>query len=133
LDRSKEKTKLFANISPGRYYWLGTGAGKSGVTFNYVISTDGGGVELYIDHDHETGAGNKAIFDALAAQKADIEREFGGPLEWERLDDKRASRIRKRFTNGGLYRPETWPTLQDEMIQAMVRLNDVLRGRLAKT
>jgi hypothetical protein len=133
LDRSKEKTKLFANISPGRYYWLGTGAGKSGVTFNYVISTDGGGVELYIDHDHETGAGNKAIFDALAAQKAEIEREFGGPLEWERLDDKRASRIRKRFANGGLYRPETWPTLQDEMIQAMVRLNDVLRGRLAKT
>ncbi len=91
-----------------------------------------GGVELYIDHDHETGAGNKAIFDALAVQKAQIEAEFGVPLEWERLDDKRASRIRKRYTNGGLALPETWPTLQGEMIEAMVRLSDVLRGRLAK-
>jgi hypothetical protein len=133
LDRGKEKTKLFANISPGRNAWLGTGAGKSGVAFNYVIWMDGGAVELYIDHDQETGAGNKAIFDALAAQKAEIEREFGGSLEWERLDDKRASRIRKRFSNGGLYQPETWPTLQEDMIQAMVRLNDVLGGRLAKT
>jgi hypothetical protein len=133
LDRSKEKTKLFANISPTRYYWLATGAGKSDVTFNYVIWTDSAAVELYIDHDQETGAGNKAIFDALEAHKAEIEREFGGPLDWERLDDNRASRIRKRFTSGGLDRPETWPTLQDDMIQAMVRLNDVLRARLAKT
>ena len=131
LDRSKEKTKLFANISPGRYHWLGTGAGRSGVTFNYLIVTDYASVELYIDHDHETGAKNKAIFDALAAQKEAIEREFGGPLEWERLDDKRASRIRKRFTDGSLADPETWPQLQDEMIDAMIRLDKALRGRLA--
>ncbi len=132
LDRSKEKTKLFANISPGRYNWLGTGAGRSGVTFNYTIVMDLATVELYIDHDHETGAKNKAIFDALAAQKEAIEREFGGPLEWERLDDKRASRIRKRFTDGGLADPETWPRLQDEMIDAMIKLDRALRGRLAE-
>lgn len=132
LEKSREKTKLFANIAPGRYSWLGTGAGKAGVTFNYDVVMDWASVQLYIDHDHETGARNKAIFDALANQKAAIEEEFGGPLEWERLDDRRACRIRKRFTNGGLARPETWPMLQDEMIDAMIRLNDALRGRLAK-
>jgi hypothetical protein len=132
LEKSKEKTKLFANIGPGRNSWLGTGAGKSGVSFTYVVVMDCASVELYIDHDHETGAKNKAIFDALRNQKTAIESEFGSPLEWERLDDKRASRIRKRFANGGLARPETWPTLQDEMIDAMIRLNDALRGRLAK-
>jgi hypothetical protein len=131
LEKSKEKTKLFANIAAGRYSWLGTGAGKSGVAFTYVVLMDWAGVELYIDYDHETGAKNKAIFDALTNHKAAIEKEFGGPLDWERLDDKRACRIRKRFTNGGLARPETWPTLQDEMIDAMIRLNDALRVRLA--
>ena len=49
LDRSKEKTRLFANISPGRHQWIGTSAGKSGLAFNYIIWMDGGAVELYID------------------------------------------------------------------------------------
>jgi len=132
LEKSKEKTKLFANITPGRNSWLSTGAGKSGITFGYAILMDWGGVELYIDHDHETGAKNKAIFDSLASQKAAIEKDFGGPLEWQRLDDKRASRIQKGFTDGGLARPETWPQLQEEMIDGMIRFNEALRGRLAK-
>jgi hypothetical protein len=91
---------------------------------------DWGASELYIDHDHETGAKNKAIFDALAAQKKEIEADFGGSLEWERLNDKRASRIRKRFEDGGLAKPDSWPSLQNEMIEAMIRLDKALRGRL---
>jgi glutaredoxin len=87
---------------------------------------------VYIDHDHETGQGNKAIFDALAAQKKDIEAEFGGPLEWERLDDRRASRISKWFEGRGLAQPESWPSLREEMIDAMIRLDKVLRGRLSQ-
>jgi hypothetical protein len=132
LERSKQRTRLFATISPGRHSYIGTGSGKSGVTFNYSLSKGSAAAELYIDHDHETGEGNKAIFDALAAQKKDIEAEFGGPLEWERLDDRRASRISKWFEGRGLAQPESWPSLQDEMIDAMIRLDKALRGRLAQ-
>lgn len=132
LARSKEKTKLFANISPGRYHWIGTGAGKSGVTFQYNIFTNSGAVELYIDNDQDTGKGNKVIFDALAKDKENIEKEFGEAIEWYRLDDKRASRIMKSFSYGGLAAPDAWPKLQDQMIDAMVRLDKVLRSRLAK-
>ena len=35
----------------------------------------------------------KAYFDSLFSQRDVIEAEFGQPLEWERLDDKRASRV----------------------------------------
>jgi hypothetical protein len=132
LEKSREKTRLFSNISPGRYHWLGTGAGKSGLSFNLTIVMDWGGVELYIDHDKDTGQRNKAIFDAFYAERASIEKEFGGELEWERLDDKRACRIRKRFTSGGLTNTDEWALLQEQMIDAMIRLEKVLKPRIAK-
>lgn len=132
LERSKGRTKLFGNILPGRHSWIGTGAGKAGVIFVYTILLDHGGVELYIDHDQNTGQKNKIIFDALYAQKDMIEQEFGDALDWERLDEKRASRIRKKFVNGGLASPDTWAYLQDHMIDAMIRLDKALRSRLNK-
>jgi hypothetical protein len=132
LDKSKDRTKLFSNISPSRDHWISTGAGRSGVSFTYTILMDEAGVELYIDHDRDTGQKNKAIFDSLYAQRDAIEKEFEEQLEWQRLDEKRASRIRRRFANGGLASPDTWPTLQEEMIDAMIRLDKALRPRLAK-
>ncbi|PZV06550.1 MAG: DUF4268 domain-containing protein [Leptolyngbya sp.] len=48
-------------------------------------------VELYIETgDRDT---NKRLFDKLYSQKAEIEADLGEPLQWERLDSKRASRI----------------------------------------
>jgi hypothetical protein len=45
-------------------------------------------VEVYIDKSHA-----KEAFHALQAQKAQIERAFGHPLEWEELPRGQASRI----------------------------------------
>ena len=102
------------------------------MTFNYIVLMDWAGVELYIDQDRDTGLKNKAIFDALYSQKDSIEKDFGDSLEWDRLDDKRASRIRKRFTNGGLALPDSWPALQNWMIDTMIRFERVIRPRLQK-
>lgn len=132
LERNKAKTKLFSNISPSRYHYISTGSGKAGIHFSYCVYRECGTVELYIDADHDTGKGNKAVFDALHDQREAIEKEFGAPLEWQRLDDKRASRILKTFDTGGLTKPDTWPALQDQMIGAMVRFDSALRPRLAK-
>lgn len=131
LTKCGEKTRLFSAISPSRYHWIGIGAGKSGVTFNFTVLNKRASVELYIDHDRETGKGNKAIFDALQADKSGIEKDFGEPLSWERLDNgTRACRIAKVFNDGGLMKPETWSSLQDIMIDAMIRLDRSLRKRL---
>lgn len=132
LAHSKDKTRLFANITPGRYYYIQTGAGRAGVTFQYQVTRTAGFVVLYIDIDKESGEANKRMFDAIQAQQADIEREFGGPMIWERLDDKRASQVLLKFTDGGVESPETWPRLQDKMIDAMIRFYEVLRPRVLK-
>jgi hypothetical protein len=129
LERSKTKTSLFAKIKPSTVDWIATGAGvKGGVIFLYRILMESGSVELYIDTTKAEV--NKAIFDALRERSDEIEREFGNVLDWERQEDVRYSRIVKRFNDAGLATPETWPQLQDAMIDSMIRLHKALRPHL---
>lgn len=132
LERSKEKTSIFSTISPSKENWIGTGAGKGGVTFNFVINKDWASAEMYIDHDKTTGEKNKAIFDKLHAQKEQIEQDFGGVLDWERLDEKRACRIRKKIVLGGLDSRDKWQEVQDAMIDAMISLEKTLRPKVSR-
>ena len=62
LNRAKEKTKLHAAISPSPRSYITAGAGKSGLSFNYVIRKHGpSNVELYIDRGKNSESENKAI------------------------------------------------------------------------
>lgn len=130
LELSRDKTRLFSNIKPSKGGWISTGAGKGGLSFNYVARLKSACIELYIDTgDREQ---NKTIFDALYEGKESIEQEFGGSLDWQRMPDKQASRIEKRFQSGGIANPDSWPALQDKMIDAMIRFEAALRPRIAE-
>lgn len=130
VERVRErKIALFANIKPSRDHWLSTGAGRGGVVYSYLIWKDGAGIELYIDTgNYDT---NKVIFDALFAQRDEIEREFGEPLNWQRLDNRRASRVMKRWDDrGNLTERDKWDELQETLIAGMTQLEHVLKKRL---
>ena len=60
-----------------------------------------------------------------------IENVFGEPLEWQRLDDKRACRISKEINIGGYRDREKWSAIQDEMIDKMIRLSEALKPYIA--
>lgn len=122
---ARERRTRHANIKPGSYQWLGASSGLRGLGFNYVIVQEHGVTELYIDRG-EAGE-NKRIFDALLANKEAVERTFGESLLWERLDGKRASRIKHIVDRGGYRNPESeWPAIHAEMVNAMVRLESAL-------
>ena len=59
-------------------YWIGTGAGKSGLGFSYIVRKHEAMVELYIDRGKDAEEENKAIFDELHNKKTEIEKAFGG-------------------------------------------------------
>src|SRR5208283_2838276 len=42
LEKSGERTKLHSNTSPSIYNWIGTGGGKSGISYNYVVGNSVG-------------------------------------------------------------------------------------------
>ena len=117
LERAKDKTSLHANISPGQYSYIQAGTGKRGLTLRYIIQKHTSDIDLYIDRGTDADNTNEEIFDKLEEFKEKIQEDFGEQLEWQRLEDKRACRISKRFSLGG-YRDdeERWPEIQDAMI-----------------
>jgi Domain of unknown function (DUF4268) len=111
--------------------WYLFPSGVQGV--NYGASFAQGGrlrVELYIDQgDTER---NKALFDFLLGQKADIEHDFGEPLEWERLDDRRASRIAV-YRAGQIDQPDDrLAEIRAWTVERLLHLKKVLGPRLTR-
>lgn len=128
LQRSKNKTSLFANISPGKESWISASAGRGGIAFDYVIRKNSGSVELYINTGNADD--NKRHFDKLFSKKYQIEQRFEQSINWERLDHRKASQLSFVAANEGLASKERWPEIQDKMIEAMIRFSDALKPEI---
>ena len=86
-------------------------------------------MELYIDSGEQER--NKRIFDRFEEQKEVFESALGEPLVWERLDNRRASRISIRRP-GSIDEPETLGELQDWMVEKLLDFKRVFGPRLAE-
>ncbi len=127
---ARNRQTRHANIKPGTYHWLGASSGIRGLSLNYVIVQEYGVTELYIDRGESSE--NNRIFDQLLGQKVEIEKMFNGTLAWERLDTKRACRIKHVIERGGYRNPEAeWPAIQAEMVDTMTKLEAALKPGLA--
>jgi len=72
--------------------WYSFASGVNGIIFSNVF-VQGGKVRAEVYIDFQDKEKNKDLFDKLIERKELIEKEFGSNLYWERLDDRRASRI----------------------------------------
>ncbi len=64
---------------------------------------------------------NEFVYDQLFERKKEIENVFAGELVWERLDGKRACRI-KSETPGNILDKEQWQEMMEFMVDSMVRM-----------
>jgi hypothetical protein len=128
IEMNNSKTDIQLNAENLEKEWLSTYADKLGNYFVYFIAKKRPSIELSNwGKDRE-----KVIFDALFSQKDIIESELGFSLEWQRNDNKSNWRIRKIFKEGGRDKQDTWPTLQEKMVDAMLKFAQVFRPRLAE-
>ena len=92
LDHFRQsKFDLYKNVSPSKDHWLTAGSGMSGCVYTLIFLKKEVRVEFNIWRASQEE--NKRIFDFLHKKKEKIESRFGGQLEWQRLNEKKSSKI----------------------------------------
>lgn len=86
-DMSNNNIHYYDNVSARGKYNIGFW--KTRGRFNLVLGRHALRVELYFNNDAD-----KKFFDAMKEHQQEIENNFHGEITWERLDNKKASRIK---------------------------------------
>lgn len=131
LREIKGKSNLYQNSSPVKDYWLvAGGTGITYISYQLVITKSDASVQLNFGRSSQEE--NKLLFDALAVHTKEIETTFGAELMWERMDDKKSSRV--AFYKGGMnyFNEDEWPAIIAFQIEYINRLEKAVRPFLSE-
>ncbi len=120
---------LYDNISASKDHWLSAGCGLSGCHYSLIFGQKMLRVSLTLGRAEATD--NKFLFDAVEAEKAEVEVAFGEPLRWLRLDDKKSSRIEYELSADSTDESR-WSDWIDWHLTHIVRFDGALRGALQR-
>ncbi len=130
LKCAMSKLPLHKNTSVGRIGYVSAPSGIGGVYFNYNLLPSCTRVDLYMMRD--SSSENKVVYDALLANKTEIEEAFGAELYWQRLDNKKASRVSYTINNGGRKQVDAWDDkVIPDTVEAMIRFYGALKNTLS--
>jgi hypothetical protein len=111
--------------------WVGFAAGPFG--FYDVAFTANGAVRAGVYLDMQERTATKRLFDDLFAERLAVETTVGRILSWERLDDRRASRIVDYREVRDLDNLQERRALADWAAETVVKLMEALDDRLRTT
>jgi hypothetical protein len=133
LQVASEVSKLHSGISAGAHPYISTGAGTSGLSYQYWVTKDDARVVLWIDRGPEHGDLNFSIFDQLQSQREAIEADFGGPLHWQRMEEARSCKIVAEVPSAPGWRDDLDDRINDllTLAQTMARFERALAPRIA--
>lgn len=126
LTRFSKCSDLFSNVNPRKEAYIGTGSGVGAVWYNFVITKSFCRVELYLDRTKEE---NKFLFDELMKSQVKIQEFFDQPLAWERLNDKKASRIKLEIP-ANVFDDAMWEMMFGFLIDSMPRMEKAFKTPL---
>lgn len=102
--------------------------GRSGVYVSCIANFDSARIEFYIDTGNRDK--NKAYFDLLFSHRLDIEAAFGAPLQWNRSDELRASKVIFELKGVSITNEADWPAMIQFHAQKGKLLLDAFRPYL---
>lgn len=112
----------FDTVGPSQENWINCGTGVGAVVYGLAFTQSEARVELWMNSSSQEK--NKQIFDELAANRARWDATFGTPLEWQRMDDRKMSRVCVIQPFDGFDR-EVWADMAEWMAVNMKKLQQV--------
>lgn len=129
IDELREKHHFTGAKAGQPQNWYSFSSGISGITYGANFSQGGKArTEVYIDLGDQDK--NKQVFDLLQQEATLIENELGDNVAWERLNDKRASRL-ALYINGNIEDSDAeLETVKNWHIDKLLKLKKHLGSRL---
>lgn len=124
-DHAVERGKPF-NIhkaTTDHWYNIAIGTSQACISVTLVNKDSYIGVELYI-------ADNKALFDKLYEERDTIQKELRFELDWQRLDNSKASRILHKISGLNFDDHSNYDKLIEEAIDKVIAMREVFKKRL---
>lgn len=126
IERAEGRTSLLEGILPSSSGTMSVPTKVEGVRFALrLLETEARVaflVSLKVDSEKR-----RELFDQLHMQRERLSVDCGYDLDWPATDSKSERRIRILFPRGWNEPHSVWPELQDGMIDALIRLEAVLR------
>lgn len=130
INEMNKVNSMCSNVNPVNGNWIGIGLGMSGIGVNLVVSKKYARTEIYINSGDKDK--NKKIFDVFYGIRSNIERDFGGKLVWEKMEDNVTSRIKYQLDGVDVSEEQDWPKMNKFMVDGAERMFRVFKDRVKK-
>ncbi|MGF0095791.1 DUF4268 domain-containing protein [Peptoniphilus sp. SGI.035] len=120
---SRNKPFNVRKATTDHWYDVALGISEAHISITLVNKTNSIGIEVYIND-------NKELFDSLYSVSEEIENELGFNMDWQRLDNKKASRIIYYISGLDFDNHENYDELINEVIDKVIVIKRAFRNHL---
>lgn len=120
---SKNKPFNVRKATTDHWYDVALGTSEAHISITLVNKMKSIGIEVYIND-------NKELFDKLYSEAEAIQDELNFSMEWQRLDNKKASRIIYYISGLDFNNHENYDELINKVIDKVIVIRDSFRDRL---
>lgn len=129
IKKVNSDNNLFNKVKPHNVNRIYSYIGTTGISLCCAVTSKSVRAELILYKPQKEA--NKSAFDYLLLKKADIEREMGVPLVWERRDEIKSSRIYYQLDNVNLEFETDWEKMAEFQAQWAKKFYNVFEPYLS--
>lgn len=120
---SRNKPFNVRKATTDHWYDVALGTSEAHISITLVNKTNSIGIEVYIND-------NKKLFDKLFLESEEIENKLGFNMDWQRLDNKKASRIIYYIDGLDFDNHDNYDKLINEVIDRVITIKETFRNHI---
>lgn len=120
---SRNKPFNVRKATTDHWYDVALGTSEAHISITLVNKTNSIGIEVYIND-------NKKLFDKLFLESEEIESKLGFTMDWQRLDNKKASRIIHYIDGLDFDNHDNYDKLINEVIDKVITIKETFKNHI---